>query len=128
MPHNEAWERVLAAVAAEATRAEAVLSGSAVVAQPVQHDVVGVPTEWMLPTNPAGAAILPPLSQMPPVPPELRERIESLREHIDDLQGQLTAALGEWRRTSAQGGWRQPVRPVVVSMPAEHSVFVDRRV
>jgi hypothetical protein len=128
MAHNEAWERVLAAVAAEAKRAEAMLHGPTVEAGPVHDGLVGVPTEWMLPTTPAGAAILPPLSEMPPVPPELRERIESLRDHIEELQGELSAALGEWRRAGAQGEWRQPRRPVVLVTPAEQPVFVDRRV
>ena len=127
MAHNEAWERVLAAVAAEAKRAEALLPGPPRETAAVADGVTGLPTEWMLPTNHAGAAILPPLSEMPPVPPELRERIESLRDHIETLQAELAAAMAESRRTSGQAA-RHPQRPVVVALPAEQPVFVDRRV
>ena len=127
MAPNEAWERVLAAVAAEAKRADALLHGPAADVTPAPDGPAGLPTEWMLPTA-ANSAVLPPLSEMPPVPPEMRERIEELRDHIEELQAELAAAMSELRRAGANGDGHVVRRPVVVSMPAEQPVYVDRRV
>jgi hypothetical protein len=120
---KQAWERVLAAVEADARRAEALLGAPAEdlpepeppgegIGQP------GVPAEWMLP---GGATELPPLSQMPAVPEELRERIESLRDRIDALQAELAEAMRELRRP----------RPAVLtgaSSATSTPHFVDRRI
>ena len=127
MAPNEAWERVLAAVAAEAKRADALLHGPAADAAPAPVGPAGLPTEWMLPTA-ANPAVLPPLSEMPPVPPEMRERIEELRDHIEELQAELAAAMSELRRAGANGDGHVVRRPVVVAMPSEQPVYVDRRV
>ena len=59
---NDAWERVLAAVAAEAKRADALLHGPAADPTPAPEGPAGLPTEWMLPTA-ANSAVLPPLSR-----------------------------------------------------------------
>ena len=120
MAPNEAWERVLAAVAAEAKRADALLHGPAADVTPAPLTPAGLPTEWMLPTA-ANSPVLPPLSEMPPVPPEMRERIE-------ELQAELAAAMSELRRAGANGDGYVVRRPVVVAMPAEQPVYVDRRV
>ena len=128
---NEAWERVLAAVEADARRAEALLRIPA--DEPLPADLVenaavelppslAVPADWVLPGEvpPAPAAALPtlpPLSQMPPVPPQLRDRIEALRAQIADLQQQLARALEEW----------QPQPLVIVAAPQARPVYVDRR-
>lgn len=127
MAPNEAWERVLAAVAAEAKRADALLHGPAADVTPAPVSPAGLPTEWMLPTA-ANSPVLPPLSEMPPVPPEMRERIEELRDHIEELQAELAAAMSELRRAGANGDGYVVRRPVVVAMPAEQPVYVDRRV
>ncbi len=128
---NEAWERVLAAVEADARRAEALLRIPA--DEPLPADLVedagvklppsfAVPADWVLPAEAppapaAGLPALPALSQMPPVPPELRDRIEALRAEIADLQRQLACALEEW----------QPQPLVVVAAPQARPVYVDRR-
>ncbi len=133
---NEAWERVLAAVEADARRAEALLRIPAhealpadlvaeLAAEPVPEPPLAVPANWVLPGEvpvvPAPTAALtelPPLAQMPPVPPELRERIEALQAQITELQRQLVSALEEW----------QPQRVVVTTAPQAQPVYVDRRV
>jgi hypothetical protein len=97
------WEEVLAAVEADAERTAALLTAS--VAPPSPEPLV-----------------LPPLAAMPPVPEQLRERIVRLRARIDELQGELAAALAEWRARD----WPGPVRPPVPAPAAPR--FVDRRV
>lgn len=123
---KQAWERVLAAVEADARRTEALLSAGVTVAEPVADaedaaerptGPAGVPVEWMLPTG--GGGDLPPLDEMPPVPAELQERIESLRDRIDALQAELAEAMRELR---------QP-RPRVLTAAgdtAQTPHFVDR--
>jgi hypothetical protein len=113
---KQAWERVLAAVEADARRAEALLHAPPEPIAPVQPDpLTGVPADWLLPT-PSGD--LPAVSEMPPIPPELRERIETLRDQIGELQAELTTALRELR---------QPPRMVLAGVAAEPPVYVDRR-
>jgi hypothetical protein len=119
MDNKQAWERVLAAVEADARRAEALLQSPAEPApstSPAPDVLVGVPADWLLP---ASSAELPSLADMPPVPPELRARIEALRDQIEVLQGELASALCEWR---------QPQRMVLAGVAHdEPPVYVDRR-
>lgn len=122
--HNEAWERVLAAVEADTRRARALVQAQ--VEEPVEpvepaEPPLAVPADWTLPAEvvpaPAGMPALPPLEDMPPVPPHLRERIESLKAQIEELQRQLVRALDEW----------QAPRVVVTAAPQAQPVYVDRR-
>lgn len=120
---NEAWERVLAAVEADAQRAAALLRAPTTATVPTDdepgHDDAAVPADWLLPAM-SVETVLPPLAEMPPVPAELRERIETLRAQIDDLRVQLAEALRDWQ---------QPRRMVLTgSPPAKEPVYVDRRV
>lgn len=120
---KQAWERVLAAVEADARRAEALL----VAPQDDQPEpgnpagdgrLDGVPAEWMLP---GGATELPPLTNMPAVPEELRERIESLRYRIDALQTELAEAIRELRLPHAAA--------LTGAQPASSTPhYVDRRI
>ena len=119
---KQAWERVLAAVEADARRAEALLGTAPEAVEPAElPDTVptapaGVPADWLLPAS--STTELPPLADMPPVPEELRERIESLRQRIDALQAELAAALRESR---------QPQRMVLACAAIKPPLFVDRR-
>jgi hypothetical protein len=93
------WEEVLAAVEADAAHAAALLAGR--------------------PEDPLPAAtppVLPALADMPAVPEELKDRIESLRDRIASLQDELTVALREWQL---------PVRSAPVSVAAAH--YLDRQ-
>jgi hypothetical protein len=116
-----AWERVLAAVEADARRAEAILQAPAeeFIQEPMDGDAesapTGLPAEWLLPTS----VELPPLESMPPVPQELSERILGLREQIRQLQEQLAAAMHALSRT-------QP-RTLVNAASVEVPSYIDRR-
>lgn len=98
------WEEVLAAVEADAAHAAQLLRPDPV------DDVLTAPP-----------VLLPELTQMPSVPEHLRERIETLKAHIDELQQELAAALREWRG---------PVRPVVAptAVPIATPHYLDRLV
>jgi hypothetical protein len=117
---RDAWERVLAAVEADARRAEALvhappeefLESSD---QLEEAGVRGLPADWLLPT----ATALPPLEAMPPVPPELSERILDLRSQILRLQDELATAM----RDIASNHPRRPAAVVPVEVPA----YIDRR-
>jgi hypothetical protein len=115
MDSKQQWERVLAAVEADARRTEALLAtaGADVEVPAPQPDAV--PANWQLPT--VDTSQLPPLSQMPPVPKELRDRILALRSRIIGLQGELAQALREWRPPAAAIPAGASIRP---------PVYVDR--
>lgn len=119
MDNKRAWERVLAAVEAEARRAQALLTSqpNAEQADPSDTGVrVVVPEDWLLPT---GVHASPALADMPPVPPELRGQIQALQDRIADLQRELAAALRDWR---------QPTPVVITGGPRiEPPIYVDRR-
>lgn len=126
---REAWERVLAAVEADARRAEALLNA------PVEsfaherqeggdeehrdtgangHDAA-LPVDWMLPTG----TDLPPLEAMPPIPEELSDRILELRSQIMALQTELTAALRDIPRIQN--------RKLAAVSTVEAPAYIDRR-
>jgi hypothetical protein len=116
---REAWERVLAAVEADARRAEALLQTPP--EEFVEHtdqlteaSLPGLPADWLLPT----ATNLPPLETMPPVPEELSDRILELRAQILALQDELAAALRDIPRTPARK---------MVAATAEVPAYIDRR-
>jgi len=67
----------------------------------------------------ATATTLPPLDTMPPVPPELSERILTLRSQIMRLQTELSSAM----RDVARNLPRRPAAAVPVEVPA----YIDRR-
>jgi hypothetical protein len=123
---RDAWERVLAAVEADALRAEALLRAPGASFEPSlplppDMDEGGrdhadpVPADWKLPS----AVELPPLESMPPVPEELSERILALRSQIIELQAQLSAAM--------QAIPRPHPRHTVAVVSAEAPAFIDRR-
>jgi hypothetical protein len=116
---REAWERVLAAVEADARRAEALLQTppEEFAERSDELDAAsapGLPADWLLPT----ATALPPLESMPPVPEELSDRILELQAQIVSLQEELAAALRDIPRT--------PGRKMVAAM-AEVPAYIDRR-
>jgi hypothetical protein len=120
---RDAWERVLATVEAEARRAEALLQAPAEEFVPrqeaetaaVDSRPTGLPAEWLLPMTDE----LPPLESMPPVPPELSDRILALRSQITQLQTELASAMRDIAR-------HQP-RTLVNAVPVEVPAFIDRR-
>ncbi|HZC72233.1 MAG TPA: hypothetical protein VE442_16180 [Jatrophihabitans sp.] len=89
------WDEVLAAVEADADRAAALLAA---------------PPEAPLPADGA-PLILPNLGSMPAVPERLRERIETLRDRIGELQRELTDALREWHVPAPVGQVRVAAAP-----------------
>jgi hypothetical protein len=76
------WKEVLAAVEEDAARAAALLAGRPEDASPLP---IGEPP------------VLPALGVMPAVSVELRQRIESLRDRIAELQDELAVALRDWQ-------------------------------
>ncbi|HEV7204496.1 MAG TPA: hypothetical protein VGN18_07770 [Jatrophihabitans sp.] len=104
--HLPSWTEVLAAVEEDARRAGELLASN--------PETTAVPGEWTLP-----GAVLPPLADMPPVPEELRHRVQELRARIDELQAELVVALGEWN---------MPARAVFTGVASGAPVFVDRRI
>lgn len=120
---SRSWERVLAAMEADAARAAALLTG----AQDEPHDDgpdtgaanTGVPATWRLPTPDATTVPtpLPDPGEMPPIPDELRDRIVALREQILQLQGELASAMAEVRNQ---------LRPARRPDPEPTPGFMDR--
>lgn len=101
MDSHQRWERVLAAIEAEARRAEALLaaqSEESVVVEAVPSEPVAVPADWLL---------LAPGE----VPAELRDRIVELQERVAALQAGLARALREWtpRSPLPDPGARAPI-------------------
>ena len=101
---NEAWEQVLAQVAAEADHAERLLT----------EDEAPVVPSFVLPVPD-----LPDPAEMPPLPVALRPRVIELRDRIDDLHRVLTAALAEPRRLHV---------PATVPAGAAVPRYLDRKV
>jgi hypothetical protein len=117
MDNKQRWERVLAAVEADARRAEALLIADEAPEPEPEPPLPGVPAEWLLPSN---AGTLLPVDQLPPVPAELRDRIEGLRDRILALQSELAEAV----RTAQQA---QRLTAAVPATPVESPLYVDRR-
>jgi hypothetical protein len=122
MDSKQQWERVLAAVEADARRAEALLLADEQAAAAVEEAdaaAARVPADWLLPTtNPSS---LPPIEQLPAIPEELRERIVALRSHILALQAELTSALRTWQHSQ-----RATLGTGLVGTAAQPPVYVDR--
>jgi hypothetical protein len=113
---TEAWEAVLAAVEADVCRTEAIFHPAA-----SASTTALTPAETMLPLPEPPP--LPSLGQMPPVPPELLERITELKSRIDELRSELETCLAAARQQSDAFVMRPPVR----SLATETAHFVDRR-
>lgn len=113
-PAPDSWEAVLAAVEADLHRTQQLLGPAEVTTTPAL-----APAELMLP---ADGPVLPPLEHMPPVPPELVERITELRARIVELQGDLSRCLAAARRPD-----HLLTRPLHAAAEAEPPHFVDRR-
>lgn len=119
------WEAVLAAVEADVRRTESLLSSRA---QWTPPPVAGAPAEAMLPAaarphTEVSWAELPSFEQMPPVPPELAERIRALRADIVALQAEITAEMAAWRDSCA----RRHREPAVATPTSGAAFYVDRR-
>jgi hypothetical protein len=122
-PDGAGWSDVLAGVEADMIRTAQLMATSAESVQP--RDVAGAPAQAMLPTTfrqyaEATWTTLPELDEMPPVPPELSERIHTLRAQIVALQAEIKAEMTHWQ---AECTTRR--LPSSVSTPAE-SFYVDR--
>lgn len=115
-PLPDSWEAVLAGVEADVRRAEALVE-----APPVSSARALTPAELMMPAA-EEPVLLPPLSQMPPVPLQLVERITTLRARITELQADLERCLAAARRTD-----QLPARPLLMPPAVEQPHFVDRR-
>jgi hypothetical protein len=115
------WQSVLAAVEADLQRTQTLLAS----ARP--NVAIGAPAETMLPSpHPTGEAHwaeLPAFEDMPPVPPELAERIRTLRVSIVALQAEIAAEMAAWRASYAARP-REQAGPNAAARPA---LFVDRR-
>jgi hypothetical protein len=94
-----AWEDVLAQVEADVLSTESLLSARSD-QPPAPRELA--PAEMMLPASadsPFGSGIgisgpdLPELSAMPPVPPELLERVAVLRNRIEALRVEIKAEM-----------------------------------
>jgi hypothetical protein len=119
----DSWEAVLAAVEADVNRTEQLLGPT--VTQPAP---ALAPAELMLPV--AEDPVLPPFAQMPPVPPELVERITELRARIVELRADLERCLAAARRTEQLTARAHPGSALGLHLGApavEQPHFVDRR-
>jgi hypothetical protein len=101
---GDAWADILAAVEADLARTQELMATSARSAQstPSLDSTSGVPAQEMLPAlfrqhSEASWATLPAVDDMPPVPPELGERIHDLRAQIVALQAEIKAEMTQWR-------------------------------
>ena len=121
-PAPGSWEAVLAAVEADLHRTEQLLGPSV-----VAHVPALAPAELMLP---ADGPELPAFEHMPPVPPELADRIKELRARIIELQADLERCLAVARRADhpALNPFRHGAgRPLLGSAVDQQPHFVDRR-
>ncbi len=126
------WEQVLAEVEADlaersehlrvqAARAEESTDRSG--RRSVDYWLTAPPAALMMP-GPA----LPELAAMPPVPPELAERIDALRNEVSRLQDELRkelalvssqyAAVTNWRQRAKTLTTAQPTTPRMVDLSA----------
>jgi len=118
-PGTDSWEAVLAAVEADVRRTESLLATKPPAVAAASAPALA-PAELMLPAT--EEPVLPPLAQMPPVPPELVERITELRSRIVELTADLERCLAAARRRDALAS-----RPLHVAPAVERPHFVDRR-
>ena len=114
-PAPESWEAVLAAVEAVVNRTEQLLAPSLITSTQSL-----TPAELMLPAG--EDPYLPPLDEMPPVPPELAGRITELRNRIAVLSADLERCLATARRWD-----RSAPRPLLAAPADEQPHFIDRR-
>jgi hypothetical protein len=114
-PAPESWEAVLAAVEADLHRTEQLLAPSLVTSTQAL-----TPAELMLPVG--EDPVLPAFDQMPPVPPELAERITDLSNRIAVLSADLERCLAAARRWD-----RSTARPLLSAPAEEQPHFIDRR-
>ncbi len=123
MATDESWSAVLAAVEADMLRATELMATSAEAV--ASRDAVAAPAQTMLPATfrqyaEATWAVLPDFDQMPPVPPELLERIHRLRVQIVSIQAEMTAEMARWRASCATS------RTTPIPSPTSEPLFVDR--
>jgi hypothetical protein len=129
---GNAWADILAAVEADLARTQELMAtsansaNSARSAQPARSESTsGVPAQEMLPGlfrqhSEASWATLPAMDDMPPVPPDLSERLHDLRAQIVALQAEIKAEMTQWRVECATRR-----APVAGTTPPEPH-FVDR--
>ena len=122
-PGGASWSDVLAGVEADMLRTAQLMATSAESVGPANP--AGAPAQAMLPATfrqyaEATWTTLPELDDMPPVPPELSERIHGLRAQIVALQAEIKSEMTQWQ---AECTTRRA--PSAVSTPTE-SYYVDR--
>ena len=123
---DESWSAVLAAVEADMLRATELMATSAEAA--ASRDAMAAPAQTMLPALPATFrqyaeatwAVLPDFDQMPPIPPELLERIHRLRVQIVTIQAEMAAEMARWRASCATN------RTTSLPVPTSEPLYVDR--
>ena len=123
MATDESWSAVLAAVEADMLRASELMATSAETA--ASRESASAPAQTMLPATfrqyaEGTWAVLPDFDQMPPIPPELLERIHQLRVQIVAIQAEMTAEMARWRASCATS--RTTPQPAPTSEP----LYVDR--
>jgi hypothetical protein len=124
--HDLTWDDVLAQVEADVRSTESLLTAtSAATDQVVTRELA--PAELMLPSTvvtgfgPTGPD-LPPLSAMPPVPPELLDRIAELRARIAALRVEIKAEMVQLQMMNARIDTKQRSSAKNEATPR----FVDR--
>jgi hypothetical protein len=102
-----AWEDVLAQVEADVLSTESLLTASPARAGDAGLPRELAPAEMMLPASPGdplgiGGPELPELSAMPPVPPELLDRIVALRTRIEALRVEIKSEMTHLQAMTAR--------------------------
>jgi hypothetical protein len=120
---SNSWSAVLAAVESDMRRTEQMLATPT--HQPPAADAGLAPAQATLPSPfrqyaAVAWAELPAPDDMPPVPPEMVERIHVLRVQIVALQAEIKSEMALWRASSAAN--RPSTPPALNSEP----FFVDR--
>ncbi|SHG26753.1 hypothetical protein SAMN05443575_1868 [Jatrophihabitans endophyticus] len=112
---TQTWEQVLATVEADVHRTEALLHEPLHVSDAVLAYLAPAATQL-----PVVEPMVPPLSAMPPVPPELAERIRDLRARVVALQSQLREEMAALRAATVRAAGSAPVLSVVAPSPAHY--------
>jgi hypothetical protein len=105
-PTVPSWETVLHSVEQDVLRTEALLLlAVADLNNPAEAEVASAAKALMEPS----LAVLPPLHEMPAVPPTLLERVQALRTRITQVRAELEQAMSANRRMAAGAKIARPV-------------------
>jgi hypothetical protein len=129
------WDDVLAQVEDDVARTEALLSAAAVAARPAAtsgDEVTLAPAETMLPSDVLAPFVatgpdLPAISSMPPIPPELLDRIVALRSRIQALRMEIATELTQLRAAEQPSRAAHPHVPRHAYTHGGRPRFVDRQ-